>query len=208
MKSIILLLLLGQQQPDISLPASVQVATGDYVILKAVTKGETVVYVPLSEGLRVLDPALLKDAKSFVATGKPGSYRLLAYSAIDNRPTQPAYTTIVIGEAPKPEPGALEKGMQAVWRTIDDPEKNVSKNKILEGFSRIDQSSISTVADLNREVKDKVGSKLEPSQLRSLRDLISGHLLAVFGRSGSAAVDAAVLAKTIDEITKGLEALK
>ena len=64
------------------------------------------------------------------------------------------------------------------------------------------------MADLNKEVKDKVGSKLEPSQLRSLRDLISGHLLAVFGRSGSAAVDAAVLAKTIDEITKGLEALK
>ena len=134
MKSIILLLLLGQQQPDISLPASVQVATGDYVILKAVTKGETVVYVPLSEGLKVLDPALLKDAKSFVATGKPGSYRLLAYSAIDSKPTQPAYTLIVIGDAPKPEPGALQKGMESVWKTVDDPEKNVIKNKILEGF--------------------------------------------------------------------------
>jgi len=207
MTNIILLLLLAQQ-PDITLPQTVQVATGDYAIVKAVTKGETVVYVPLSEGLRVLDPALMKDPKTFVATGKPGSYRLLAYSAIDSKPTQPAYTLIVIGEAPKPEPGALEKGMQAVWKTIDDPEKNVSKNKILEGFTRIDQSSISTVADLNREVKDKVGSKLEPNQLRSLRDLISGHLLAVFGRSGSAAVDAAILAKTIDEITKGLEGLK
>lgn len=207
MTNIILLLLLGQQ-PDITLPPTVQVATGDYAVVKAITKGDTVVYVPLSDGLKVLDPALLKDPKTFVATGKPGSYKLLAYSAVDNKPTQPAYTLIVIGEAPKPEPGALQKAMEAVWKTVDDVEKNVQKNKMIEGFSQIDQSQISTVADLNREVKDKVGSKLEPQQLRSLRDLISGHLLAVFGRSGSAPVDAAILAKTIKEITDGLEGLK
>lgn len=207
MHHLILLLLLAQQ-PDITLPPTVQVATGDYAVVKAVTKGDTVVYVPLSDGLKVLDPALLKDPKTFVATGKPGSYRLLAYSAVDNKPTQPAYTTITIGESPKPEPGALQKAMDAVWKTVEDAEKNVQKNRMIEGFGQIDQSQISTVADLNREVKEKVGSKLEPQQLRSLRDLISGHLLAVFGRSGSAPVDAAVLAKTIDEITKGLEGLK
>lgn len=207
MSNLILLLLLAQQ-PDLTLPPAVQVATGDYAIVKATTKGDTVVYVPLSDGLKVLDPSLLKDPKTFVATGKPGVYRVLAYTAVDSKPSQPAYTTITIGDAPKPEPGALQKAMEAVWKTVDDPEKNVQKNRMLEGFLGIDQAEIKTVADLNGQVKDKVGSKLEPQQLRSLRDLISGHLLAVFGRSGSAPVDAAVLSKTIDDIVKGLEALK
>lgn len=81
----------------LSLPAEVRVQVGEPQELLATTRGRRVVWMSLDREL-VLKPASQKSV--WVWGNKPGTYRLIAWSAVDGMPTMNA-TTIVTVEQQK-----------------------------------------------------------------------------------------------------------
>ena len=103
MKSLILSVYLAFAQvggtPDILLPDTIKAQVGAFVPITAQTKGDVVKFVALDPGLSVFPANLLSDKKTTVVVAtKNGSYRILAYTSINNIPTDPAFTTVIIGD--------------------------------------------------------------------------------------------------------------
>jgi hypothetical protein len=98
--------------PVVTLPAEVTGDVGSFVAVRAsVTEAKVVKFVPLDAGLNVFPADLLADKTATVVTaGKPGRYRILAYSGNADGPSEPATVTVVIGGSPpvtdpgKPDP--------------------------------------------------------------------------------------------------------
>jgi hypothetical protein len=97
--------------PALELPREAAGQPGDFVKVAAKTDGKAVRWVALDPGLNVFPVELLKDSKTAVVTAqKPGRYRLLAYTAAGDDPSDPAVCTVVIGDAPPVPPGPVPPG--------------------------------------------------------------------------------------------------
>jgi hypothetical protein len=91
-------------EPLLTLPASVSGDPGDYIMVPATTACKEVRWYAVDKGLKVFPVQLLKDSKTAVVSGPAGSYRLMAYTARGDLPSDPAICTVVIG-TPGPTPG-------------------------------------------------------------------------------------------------------
>lgn len=88
------------------LPKEVRAEEGNFALIAADTDYTKIVWVSMHPSLKVVPPDLLKDPRRTMLTGKRGTYTLMAYGAKGDTPSQPAYTTVVIGVPdPTPEPG-------------------------------------------------------------------------------------------------------
>lgn len=108
MKRFALLLLLvtpplwGQ---SVKLPAEVKVEPGTFGVVAAETDCKEVRWVVLDTGLSLIPPGLLKDSRSAVVmAGREGRYRLLAYGAKGDVPSEPVICTVVVGTPKPPDP--------------------------------------------------------------------------------------------------------
>lgn len=94
----------------LTLPPTTTGMVYDDIIIEAKTDGETVQWVPMDKGLNLFPVHLLKDTKTAVVrASKPGTYRLLAYTAKDNKPSAPVICSVVVKSSdvtptPDPEP--------------------------------------------------------------------------------------------------------
>lgn len=195
----IAMLLMGQ---DLSLKPQYNVPVGQFLVITPDTKGSDVKYVPLTDGLQFLDSSLLKDKKTLVlSASKAGSYKLLAYTAIDNKPSDPVFTTIKVGDNPKPN-NELEQIINAVYGADNDSNKSKSKDKLLQGFRLVltDIDNLNTVGDLNQSIRDKVSSKLVQGECQSLRDVLRDELSNKFGINPEVILDKVEAKKVIGSI--------
>jgi hypothetical protein len=99
---VLILALCGQ---NIEMPATFTGAPGQFIAVRPIkTDGKIVQYFPLDNGLSVFPAALLNDTTATVVTAvKPGKYRLLAYTALADKPSLPVIVTVVVGDG-NPEP--------------------------------------------------------------------------------------------------------
>ena len=99
---VLILALCGQ---NIEMPATFTGAPGQFIAVRPTkTDGKIVQYFPLDNGLSVFPAALLNDTTATVVTAvKPGKYRLLAYTALADKPSLPVIVTVVVGDG-NPEP--------------------------------------------------------------------------------------------------------
>ena len=90
---------------NIEMPATFTGAPGQFIAVRPTkTDGKIVQYFPLDNGLSVFPAALLNDTTATVVTAvKPGKYRLLAYTALADKPSLPVIVTVVVGDG-NPEP--------------------------------------------------------------------------------------------------------
>jgi hypothetical protein len=208
MKILAAILLLSLQQ-ELTLPKEVKTPVGAFVSFTAETKGSEVKFVVLTDGLQVLDKNLLKDPKTFVCfANKPGNYKILAYTAVDNKLSDPVYTVIKAGDTePEPNNNQLKEIVQAVYGADQTADKVLSKDKILNGFLSVNKvkDSLNTVSDLNKTIKDKI--KLAPDEAQTLRGVISDHLKASFGTNPSTVLDKEQVAKVLNDIIDSLKSL-
>lgn len=195
----IAMLLMGQ---DLSLKPQYNIPVGQFLVITPDTKGSDVKYVPLTDGLQFLDSSLLKDKKTLVlSASKAGSYKLLAYTAIDNKPSDPVFTTIKVGDNPKPN-NELEQIINAVYGADNDSNKSKSKDKLLQGFRLVltDIDNLNKVGDLNQSIRDKVSSKLVQGECQSLRDVLRDELSNKFGINPEVILDKVEAKKVIGSI--------
>ena len=100
-----LVLILALCSQNIEMPATFTGAPGQFIAIRPIkTDGKIVQYFPLDNGLSVFPAALLNDTTATVVTAvKPGKYRLLAYTALADKPSLPVIVTVVVGDG-NPEP--------------------------------------------------------------------------------------------------------
>lgn len=209
MLNIMLCLLLGYQ--DLKVPPEIKVESGKFITIVAETKGEEVKFVPLTDGLQVLDKAFLKDPKQFIAVAKDGTYKLLCYTAVGGKLSDPAYTIIKVGQNDdvKPENNKLKEIVLAVYGADTSPDKTKTKDKMIEGFTQVlkEANSIKTVSDLNKAVKNKVSSLLNAGEGTALRQVLSDHLKANFGVKPENTISEDKIKSVLNEMLNALGAL-
>lgn len=107
----LVLLLCGQ---TIEMPEKITGIPGQFIPVRPTkTDGKVVQYYPIDDGLSVFPASLLADTTATVVTSvSPGRYRLLAYTAVGDKPSVPVVVTIIIGGGPVPPTPPVPPGPQ------------------------------------------------------------------------------------------------
>lgn len=92
--------------PSLTLPATVEGNAGEFLKVTADTNGDHVRWVSMDKGLAVFPGEMLKDSTSTVVLSTTGGqYRLLAYTALADVPSDPVICMVVVhGPQPPPAP--------------------------------------------------------------------------------------------------------
>lgn len=128
--------------PPLTLPAKVSGPAGSFVAITAETTGKTVRWLSLDKGLHLFPPDLLKDTHTaVVCSSNPGTYRLLAVTAIADEVSNPVICCVVIegatpGPTPSPTPPpapAPQPTAKAAWAIVilDNTARTVDQAQML-----------------------------------------------------------------------------
>lgn len=161
------MVLLFQQAaaPDIMLPETVKAQVGVFVPITAQTKGETVRFIAIDPGLSVFPANLLADRKStVVVASRDGTYRVLAYTSVDNQPSAPAFCTVIIGDGKNPDNNKPDN---------NKPDNNKPDN------NKPDNNKPDPIIDpLLDSLKGVYGGLQESDKAESVKNLIQTYELA------------------------------
>jgi hypothetical protein len=105
MLSLILALVLNQAPvPKVEVDAVITGEPNNFITVLPKTNGKTVKYAYIDKGLNIFPSALLSNTLATVVTAPKGKYRLLAYTALGDVPSEPTIITINIGNVPENAP--------------------------------------------------------------------------------------------------------
>lgn len=132
----------------LELPREVRGEVGDFVKIQAVTDGSKVIWYPIDQDLSVFPAELLKsETATVVVARKPGRYRLLAWTAKGDQPSQPAICLVIIGSPgpdpnppgpnPPPPPQPTDPLLQALKVAYDQESDAAGKKRDCEALSNI-----------------------------------------------------------------------
>ena len=213
----LLLLAIGQ---DLKLPAEVRGEVGSFVTILAETSGKVVKFYPLDSGLSVFPPALLANAKAtVVVAAKPGRYRMLAYTAMGDQPSEPAVCTVVIGgdvpppaptpPAPGPTPPAptppgpdpLALSIRGIFGGLQEGNKAQMVAALAKAFRGVDPSTVATLGQLESALRAQ-SRGIPATAIQPIRETIAEHLRSTLGESPELAMDEPLRAKARAELAR------
>lgn len=176
-----LLLLAGQK---IELPAEVRGEPGAFIAITPKTDGKRVKYYSLDAGLNSFPAELLSNPTATVVTAPtPGRYRLLAYTALGDMPSDPVIITVIVGEAaPKPkEPSAYEKALLSIWGAIQEPDRDASRVAVAQMYRAcaVEARKQYDTAGALYEALLKISSTVPRGKLTTLRERVGFEIASV-----------------------------
>jgi len=210
MKSLVLTLTLMFAQspkPELLLPDSIPAQVGVFVPITAVTPGEVVKFVALDPGLSVFPSNLLSDKKSTVVVAvKEGRYRILAYTSINNQPSNPAFTTVIVGDVgpvpptpptppnppmpptppnpPQPDDPFLQS-LKSVYGGLQEPDKAESVKRLQQVYvfaaAESDNTKYSNLGQLYASIRSMAVQSLKADKVVPIRDMIADQLDTALG---------------------------
>jgi hypothetical protein len=104
MNLILTALLVFGQSPKVEIPEIIKGEPNSFITVLPTTNGKSVKYVYLDKGLNVFPSSLLSNPIATVVTAPKGKYRLLAYTALADVPSDPAICVINVGNVPDAAP--------------------------------------------------------------------------------------------------------
>ncbi len=224
---------------DIKLPAEVQAQPGTFVSLIAETKGEIVKFQAIDPGVSLFPAELLANKKSTVAVAMAaGRYRVLAWSAIDGKPTDAVQVTLIVGNAPGPVPPPsppappppapppspptppgpvddLAQILQALYGALNEDGKAAHVKALANVYREAAVASADnryqTVGQLFGAIRQQSLATLPNTALQSMRERLGLVLSQALGTDPAAPLTPATRAKafeTFGRISEILEALR
>ena len=143
MKAILLLLLfpslLLAQEPSVILPKTLTVQAGRLLKIEAKSDQKIIQWFNFNPA----DSDLIVSESfrwAIFSTPKDGTYKILCYSALDDKPSNPAILEIIVGDGPKPLPPDVDEFMakiQAVYGIELAENKKELKVKLGQLYSRL-----------------------------------------------------------------------
>ncbi len=93
---------------SVKLPAEVRGEPGEFIPIKSDSSDKQVKWKSIDKGLNLIPVEMLKDSKTAIVSAlKPGRYRLIAWSAKADVPSDLAECIVVIGDVPPVPPGPV-----------------------------------------------------------------------------------------------------
>jgi hypothetical protein len=209
MLKLLLLLALGQ---DIKLPANLAVQPGVMTRVVAETKGTSVKFVSLDKELQLADSTWLSDPKSaiLVAT-KPGKYKVLAYTAHENNPSNPVFMEVSVAESAPPVPNELLETMKSVFGADSSPTKLEDLKTLYVAYQVVlntDFNNIQTNEQLFQAVEMIFKQcKVSPTSLPALRDVLGNYFITNMGTDGNAKFDQKKFKELVNNVITALNDL-
>lgn len=228
---IVFFLVVGTSLADatLKLPDTVKGDPGDFIKVPATTDGKQVRWVAMDKGLNVFPVELLKDSKTAIVIAKSaGSYRLLAYTAAADVPSDPAICVIIVGDVPPTPPipptpipptppNPSDPFTQSVLTAYNAEMDAAKSSQLLQlaalyhvaATSTVNDSTLATTADLLARLQAARKAILPDTALTKVRDAIRIELNKTL--SNSVPLDAATratvsatlsrVAATLDSVT-------
>lgn len=204
------LFLVFLQIPTIELPAKVSGQPGAFISVPAKTESKAVKWVSIDKGLNIFPVDLLKDSKTLVVTSQiQGVYRLFAYVGDGFGPSDPAFTSVVIGDEPAPAPpvnpdsdikaaAAKEDKEQVKWLSMfyDELAKECQKN------------DYEFLTDVFKAAKATINKQFMENELANLRDVIGKRLNQRLPKDGTLKLDQKLRDLLTNEFTQIAKELK
>jgi len=209
MKSLILtlsLLFAQSPKPELLLPDTIPAQVGVFVTITAVTPGEVVKFITLDPGLSVFPSNLLSDKKSTVVVAiKEGRYRILAYTSINNQPSNPAFTTLIVGDVgpmppapPNPGPGPMPptpnppqpddlflQSLKSVYGGLQESDKAESVKRLQQVYvfasAESDNNKYTNLGQLYSNIRSMSVQSLKADKIVPIRDMIANQLDTTLG---------------------------
>jgi hypothetical protein len=174
MLNIVILVFL--QIPTIDLPLKVSGQIGAFVTIPAKTEAKSVKWVSIDKGLNIFPVDLLKDSKTLIVTAQAeGSYRVFAYAGNEFGASDPAFTTVLIGENPEPINPTDSDITKAASKENKDSVKWLSM--FYSQFSiDVQKPEYDTLGSVFKTAKSMMDAKFKPEELSNLRSVINKRL--------------------------------
>lgn len=217
---------------EVSLPKEVKGIVGDFIEVPAKAEG-LVRWVPMDQGLRVFPTRLLIDTRTAVVTSQvPGKYRLLAYSAKDNIPSDPVICLVVVEKEasptpPRPNPpqpnptpnppapapdAAFLKAMQDAYLLERGDQKDGFRLALIEVYQeaiKIAQDPANTqLVSVLTKVQVERQKKVRDADFTQVRLAIRDELNKNIKQEGTATLDANLRKLLVEQFTKVIKALE
>ncbi len=215
---------------DIGVPAQVQGNPGEFIVVTATTKGDTVRWHCATPGLSMIPPRLLSDSKSVVVmAAQPGTYKLIAWTAVNNQPSECAVCLVAIGTPPVPPaptppapptppgPTPPTELMQALTDALTKDGKtsaNLDACKKVAAVARIladkgkNDTGLKTAGDVYTLWSQSVKNIVQPTDITQTRLAIGAYLNSKLPTSLTAALDASTRQQLYDEFSRVAAALE
>jgi hypothetical protein len=176
MLNIVLLVFL--QIPTVDLPLKVTGQIGAFITIPARTEAKSVKWVSIDKGLNIFPVELLKDSKTLIVTAQSeGSYRVFAYAGNEFGASDPAFTTVLIGENPEPIPVNPTDSDITKAASKEDKEKVKWLSMFYSQLSTdIQKPEYETLGSVFKTAKSMMDAKFQPDELVLLRIVIGKRL--------------------------------
>ena len=200
---LMLALICGQK---VEMPAEIRGEVGSFIAVRPKTDGKLVRYYSLDSGLNSFPAELLSDPTATVVTApKPGRYRLLAYTALGDRPSDPVIVTIVVGGAapptpPVPTPGEYERSLLDIYGALQDTDRDATRialAKVYRACVTECMGNHATAGDLYQALV-KIASAVPATKLSTLRDRVGAEVSKVVPNDPTLPITAAQRASVGD----------
>lgn len=208
-----ILFLVFLQIPTVELPLKVSGQPGAFIRVPAKTESKFVKWVSIDKGLNIFPVDLLKDSKTLVVTSQiTGVYRLFAYVGDVNGPSEPAFTSVIIGDEPAPIPPAPSVDPDNDIKAAAAKE-NKDQVKWLSMFyeelaKECQKNDYEFLTDIFKAAKATINKQFMENELAKLRDVIGKRLNERLPKDSSLKLDQKLrdlLTKEFNQIAKELK---
>jgi hypothetical protein len=178
-------LVLGQ---TLDFPTEFKGDPGQFITIKPTkTDGKMIQYYAIDPGLSVFPAALLVDPTATVVSAvQPGNYRLLAWTAVADKPSPASLIRVSIGKVNPPMPtppiDSLQLDIQSIYAALNEPDKDETRRSMVQVYKTCSEKSktATSVNDLFLRLQEQT-KKLPQGKLLPIRQRISSEIEKIVG---------------------------
>ena len=184
------ILALGQ---TLDFPADFKGDPGQFITIKPIkTDGKMVQYYAIDPGLSVFPAALLVDPTATVVSAvQPGNYRLLAWTAVADKPSPASLIKVTIGKVAPPMPtppvDSLQLDLESIYAALNEPDKDETRRLMVQVYQicREKSKTATSVNDLFLRLQEQT-QKIPQGKLTPIRRRISTEIERIVGSDSEA----------------------
>ena len=173
-----ILLSLLVQSPKVELPATLNAKPGRLIQITAKTEQKAVKWFLASSDA---DLIVMESTKSAIFSAMiPGDYRLIAYTAAGDVPSDPSICTVTVGNiAPIPPNDPLAVALEDIWGALQEPDSKASKAALIatyrDGAALVDDPKIVDFGAFHAALLAARRKRLADDKLLAIRERISAE---------------------------------
>jgi len=188
MSALCLLLTLLGVDPAVQLPTTMQAKPGRLIQIAAKSEQKTIKWFLVGDDA---DLIVMESSKSaiFSATN-PGSYKVIAWTASGDIPSDPAICVVQVGDSPAPVPPTppapvdpLQTTLQGIYGGLQDTKKNEYRRTLAavyrQAATAINDPQLRTAGELYAVIRRSAVKALPDEALQPIRERLAEEIATV-----------------------------